>query len=299
MSREIRGFIYSLWGVFFYTVMAIIIKLCESVSIETLVFFRNLVPLLLILPPLFRKKVSIKTKQWKLYLIRAVFGFLAIYCRFITIRYIPMVDGIVLSNTVPLFIPLIILAWLHLTISPRKILAVCIGFIGVLVILKPSIGIFHPMALFGVAAGAFGATALVTLRKLTKTEGTERILFYFFLTSTLLSFFPMLFTWTEVKGISWLYILALSVVTIFFHFCITRAYTYLPATETSAIMYFSVILGWIFSWMIWGIIPDFWSLAGSVLIVLGGLIAIFDPGKAKPISRKKKSLQSKILYLVF
>lgn len=290
MSREILGFIYGLLGAFFYTVMATIVKLSQDISTETLVFFRNLVPLFLILIPLFRKKVSIKTKQWKLHLIRAVCGLSAVYCYFTAIKYIPIVDGIVLANTIPLFIPLIILIWLKLAVLIRRVVAVCVGFLGVLVILRPGIGTFHPMALFGVAAGIFGATALVSVRKLTKTEDTERILFYFFMISTFLSFFPMVFAWTEVEGVMWFYILALSIATTFFQYCITRAYTYLPATKASAMMYFSVILGGVFGWAIWGTVPDLWTLAGSVLIILGGLTAIFDPGEPRPISRKKKVL---------
>ncbi len=100
----------------------------------------------------------------------------------------------------------------------------------------------------------------------------------------------MVFAWTDVEGVMWLYILALSVATTFFQYCITRAYTYLPATKASAMMYFSVILGGVFGWAIWGTVPDLWTLAGSILIILGGLTAIFDPGEARPISRKKKAL---------
>jgi len=56
MSREIRGFIFGLLGAFFYTVMATIVKLSQDISTETLVFFRNVVPLFLTLIPLFKKK---------------------------------------------------------------------------------------------------------------------------------------------------------------------------------------------------------------------------------------------------
>jgi len=85
----------------------------------------------------------VKTKQWKLHLIRAVCGLAAVYCYFTAIKYIPIVDGIVLANTIPLFIPLIILIWLKLTVPIRRVLAVCVGFLGVLVILRPGRRIFN------------------------------------------------------------------------------------------------------------------------------------------------------------
>ena len=289
MRNEIRGVIYGLSGAFFYTVMATIVKLAQDVPTEALVFFRNLIPLFLTLLPLFKKRISIKTHYWKLHFIRAVFGLSTIYCYFIAIRYIPIVDGIVLANTIPLFIPLIILIWFRLAVPVRRVLAVCVGFLGVLVVLQPGFGVFHPIALFGLAAGVFGATALVSVRQLSKTEDTERILFYFFMISTVLSFFPMIFSWTDIEGSMWLYVIGLSLITMLFQFCITRAYTYLPATKASAMMYFSVILGGIFGWAIWGIIPGLWTLIGSVLITLGGLTAIFDPAEPRFISRKKKT----------
>lgn len=282
-KNEVPGFIFGVLAAFFYSIMATLVKLAEPVQNETIVFFRTALCFVFILPIVIVRKSPLKTKQVKLHLVRAVAGIGALYCYFYAVKHLHLLNAILLANTIPLFIPLVVLIWLRLKIPKRRVFAIIIGFLGVVLILRPDVSFFNNVASFsGLAAGLLGATALVGVRQLTKTEPPERILFYFFLFGTVVSFLPMIITWKPILDWKmWVYIFLIGVAGILFQYFLTKAYSYMPATKASSLMYLSVIFGGISGWLIWDSVPILWTLFGILLVFFGGLMALLD--KKQPV----------------
>ena len=85
-----------------------------------------------------------------------------------------------LSNSAPLFIPLISRAWLKEKIGGMVWISLLIGFAGVALVLDPSPALLsNPAALIAISAALFSAFALVSVNQLSSTEPSDRILFYF------------------------------------------------------------------------------------------------------------------------
>ena len=285
VANEIQGFFYAIAAATCYAMMGCFIKLLSSVPIETIVFFRHLVGFF-ILVLFFRTGESIRSKKHVLHSFRALSGFIALSCFTYAIRHLSVVEAILLFNTAPLFIPLIVLIWFNLKIPKRRIYAIALGFIGVVLVLKPSLSFINIAGLLGLTAGIMVSIALVVVRQLSKTEPTFRILFYFFFYILLLSFFPFIFTWEKISDPKlWLYLLCVGVLSFAYQFMVTKAYSKVPATRVGPMVYFALIFAGIFDWMIWKVVPDI-SFLGIALIVGGSILVLMEKDKRQLAVKK-------------
>ncbi|PIS00950.1 MAG: hypothetical protein COT84_04825 [Chlamydiae bacterium CG10_big_fil_rev_8_21_14_0_10_35_9] len=280
------GSMFGLLAALSYTIMATLVKLSPEVRIEAVVFFRNVVSMIILLPFLLKKKISLKTKRFKLHTFRAVVGMLGLYAYFYAVRNLPLVNAILLANTSPLFIPLVVLLWIKSKIPKRRMVFLGLGFLGVALILEPNLHFPLVPSIIGLSAGLFVAIAMVSVRLLSKTEKTESILFYFFIFSIIISFFPMVFTWEPFSEKMWIYILGVGVAATFFQFFITKAYTYIPATQAGCLMYMSIVFGGILGFFLFDTIPKITILLGAFLVILGGILTLLDK-KGRIIPSKK------------
>lgn len=287
MQKEYKGFVYAFFAAFSNATMALFAKLAVDVNTETIVFFRNFICFLVVSCFVFRGKDFLKTNRYGLHLFRAVCGLASVYCYYYALKNLELVNAILLANTSALFIPLVVYVWLSTKIPKRRFLAIFIGFLGVLMILKPGIGGFiNTASLIGLLSGLTIATAMVGVRQLTKTEPTEVIIFYFFFLATVVCFFPMLYAWEPINGEMWIYVIGTGIAGTCFQFLLTKAYTYAPASKASCVLYLSVVFGGSYGYFIWGNIPDAWNVFGALLIIMGGMLALWD--KKNPISMGKK-----------
>jgi drug/metabolite transporter (DMT)-like permease len=121
------------------------------------------------------------------------------YCFYYAIANIPLADAMLLKLTAPIFMPVIAVLWLQERVTGTLALGLCVGFIGVTVMLDPSLDehglAVSPIALIGLLGGVLAALAKVTVRRLSRSEPTTRIVFYFALIAGSISAVPLLWAW--------------------------------------------------------------------------------------------------------
>jgi len=128
-------------------------------------------------------KKGIQSTQYRYLLARGIIGTSASFLYMLSMHYIPIINSTLLFNTAPIFIPVLTVYALHAGISKRVWIAVLIGFIGILVIIRPHGDILtEPGNLIGLAAGFALAIAYLIMKYLTATETGLRIIFYYFCT---------------------------------------------------------------------------------------------------------------------
>lgn len=283
------GFVFAFFAAFSYSTMALMAKLATEVSPSTMLFFRNLICLMIFLPGMIKKR-NFKVNNPPLIIFRAFLGFFCLSCFYYAAKHLKLVDSVLLINTAPLFIPIVIMIWDRVKIPKNRIFAIVIGFFGILFILKPSFDFFNFAGIVGLAAGIFMSLSMVTLRKLSKTESTETILFYFFLGTVVLGFFPMLISWKSFQNpMMWVYLLSLGLFGLVFQYLTTKAYTYTTPTRVSVISYLSIVLSGVYGWIFCGNIPDYSSILGVTLVILGGILVILDKNVfRKPAEQSQK-----------
>jgi drug/metabolite transporter (DMT)-like permease len=259
-----------------FAVMAVLIKhVSATLPNEMVVFFRNSIGLLVLLPWLLRGGLSaLATRNLRGHLLRSTAGLAAMYCYFYAIGHIPLAEATLLNYSTPLFIPLVALVWLGERPPRRLWPAVLLGFAGIALILKPGMGLFTPAALIGVAAGLLTAVAMTGVRGLTRTEPPLRIVFYFSLIATLVSSVPLAWAWRSPSVGLWALLLAVGAVASAAQVLMTRAYAHAPAAQVGPFSYAAVVFAGVAGWLWWEETLDVLSLAGILLVSIAGAAAI-------------------------
>lgn len=281
-----HGVLLILMAVCFNATIALFVKL-SGASIFTLVFVRFIIGTPLFLWMTYRKNIRLSWKDLPKNATRSIAGILTLYSAYFALQKLPLINAITLSNTAPLFLPILYLIWDKLLVSKRKFLATGIGFLGVCVILRPSTNDFLLWgSIFGLISGFCKAVSFFNVRMLAKTEKTEVILSYYFCIGAVLSFFPFWLNWDPLKSpIQWIYVCITGILALGYQYGLTRASAHIAATTISSLTYLTVILGGFFGWLVFGEIPDFWVIIGTALVILGALIAVSD---LTPPKRLKK-----------
>lgn len=283
---------FSLGAAFLYSVMGLLIKFSEAhVPSEMIVFFRQFVSFLLVIPLLFFEvdaEHTLKTNRFHLHLLRVFASLSAMYCLVYAIKYLPLVDALLLSYTRPLFIPLVIYFWFGKKLTRHSWLGLLIGFFGVLFILKPHGGAWDIATLVGLASGMFGAVAFTTIRRLTKTEFADKILFYYVTLSIPIAAIPLITNWQPLTLQSGLLLLSVGAAGMLYEMFLTRAYRHAKAFKVGSLLYSTIIFGAMFDWMMGNSFFDIFCGIGMLLIIIGSIISLRAPIPA-PISKDGKS----------
>ncbi len=242
------------------------------------VFGRNLIGLMLVAPWLLRHGVGdVKTRVPGLHLLRALAGVAAMYCFFYAIAELPLAEAMLLKLTAPIFIPLIAIVWLHERVTGLLWVALGVGFAGVILILEPDpsrhwVGV-SPVALVGLLGGVLAAVAKVTVRRLSRSEPTGRIVFYFALIGVSISALPLFWNWQTPTAISLLWLLGIGIAATLGQLALTRGLSLAPASRMGAFGYFSVVFGAGYGWLFWDEPLTLTLMLGSLFIAAGGLLA--------------------------
>jgi drug/metabolite transporter (DMT)-like permease len=251
-----------------------------AVSTSAIVFFQNFISLGLFLPwGLHHGAGDLKTKHPLLHGVRGLGGVLSQALMFIAILKMPLMNTVLLSNSAPLFIPLIAWLWLREKITMRIAISLAVGFVGVLLILKPGLGLLrNPAALVATAAAVCSAIALVTVNRLSSTEPTYRILFYYFLVASLLTAPFLPFRWHSPTARQWLILLGIGLCQAASQLLIILAYRYAKPGRIAPFNYSVVVFSGVIGWIVWHNRPDALALVGVLLVSGGGIFTTLKGG---------------------
>lgn len=281
-NNILLGSLCILLGELCFVSMGSLVKLlAETMPSQNLVFFRNLFGLIALTPILVKiGSSSIKTKAIHLHILRSLAGISAMYCFFYALAKLPLADAMLLKISAPLFIPIFAFIWISEFISIRTIIAILVGFIGVILVLRPT-GEIQLASLIGLLGGALAALAKVTIRRMSDTEPTSRIVFYFAAISLVVSFFPLLISWVNPIGREWVLLFCLGAVGTIGQLFLTRAYTLAPASRIGPFTYSSIIFASLIGWWFWNETMTLITLAGASLVIFSGALIFREKKKYK------------------
>src|SRR5215510_3674497 len=228
-----RGALLMLVSAFFFAAMGLAVKLASrSLSNSAVVFFRNAVGLITLLPWLGRLGVrNLATRDVRGHLVRSLAGLASMYCFFYAIGHMRLADAVLLNYSLPLFMPFVAWVWLREPVPTRLFAPLGLGFLGLVLILKPGLALFNPVGGVGLLAALFGALAQTGIRRLSLTEPITLIVFYFALISTVLSALPLAVAWTAPDHALWGVLVAMGLLATAGQLFLTRAYAQAPAAQ--------------------------------------------------------------------
>lgn len=272
-----------------FALMAMCIKIASSELHSTqLVFFRSIFGLLIILPIVLPKGVTfIKTSILPMHLFRGFISICAMSCFFYAIAHIGLSESTLLNATSPLFIGLLSMPILKEKVSIETAIALVIGFIGVVFILKPGTALFTFAALIGLCSGFFIASAKVLVRYMANTEPVLRTVFYFSITTTIYSGILMIWFW-QTPNMHDIGIMVLAAI------CatggqtlLTYSFTHNEAVTVAPFTYVTVVVATLIGWFGWNELPDLGSSIGAILIISACLSLSFQGKLPNPWKLRK------------
>jgi drug/metabolite transporter (DMT)-like permease len=273
LSGNSRGALWMIASGVGFSVMAVGIKLLghrlENFQIG---FFRVVIGFVAILPFVAGSGLTrLRTRHHGVHFVRAVFGLLAMYCSYYAIARMPLADYTGLSFTKPLFATLLAIAILGETVRWRRWTATLVGFFGVLVMVRPGAGTFHPAALAALT-DSFSVAFLVTLvKRLPATETPLTMLFYFGLFATVMSIGPAIYSWQWPTVLEWLLLIGVGVLGALSQMFWIRAFRAGEASAVAPFDYLRLPIAATIGFVGFSELPTIWTFIGAAVIVASTL----------------------------
>ncbi|HLR29112.1 MAG TPA: DMT family transporter [Paenalcaligenes sp.] len=264
-------------------------------NLAQIIFFRGLPSVFILFAWTRLKKLSLVPLSWSLHIRRNLFGISAMWLSFFAMSMLPLPTAVSLTYTAPLFIGIWMLFFGGSQSDPLRVLAVLAGFIGVLVILRPSFGDeqWFP-GLLGIISGAFSAVAMMQIRQLGLVGEPEwRTVFIFSSFVCLTSLVVMgAVGWPAIDWRAYLSLAVVGVSGLFGQLALTRAFGYGSTLLTAALQYSTIIFATLLGVLLWGDWPDALAWLGMLLIIVSGLLSAWRTYTENRVLRGESAAKS-------
>ena len=282
-----KGVLYMLAASFFFAVMGAFAKLASAhMSSVEVVFFRNVFGVALVGYAVFRRPMRQQGGRPFLLFFRGLMGFVALLAFFYNIAHIPLGDAMTFSKTSPIFTA--IFAWLFLKekLPLSAWAAIFVGFVGIVLIAKPTGLALSKTDWLGIFSGVGAALAYTSVRELKAYYDTRAIVLSFmavgtvgplllmlaspFVKSTALDF--MTGTFVMPSGVVWLYVAGMGLFATLAQLYMTKAYGETKAGIVGAVSYANIVFSIFVGLLLGDAFPDVATTFGIILIIFSGIV---------------------------
>jgi drug/metabolite transporter (DMT)-like permease len=230
---------------------------------------------LLLLYPLIRLNgglTLLRTSRLQLHVARNLVQYAAQLGWFLALTLIPLGQVVAIEFTMPIWTALLAASFLGERMTGGKIVAIVLGLIGVLVIVRPTAGAVNPGQLLALGAAVGFGISIALMKFLTRTENTLSIIFWMLAVQATAGVIPTLFVWVWPSAYLWGWLLVIAVCGTFSHFCMARAMLYADATIVVPMDFLRVPLTATAGWLLYAERLDAFTVLGAALILAGNLL---------------------------
>jgi drug/metabolite transporter (DMT)-like permease len=206
---------------------------------------------------------------------RSVLLLLSTACNFFALQYLQVAQTTSIMFAAPLLVALAAGPLLGEWIGPRRLAAIGVGFVGVLIITRPGFGGMHPAALLSVFGTACYALYAISTRVLAGSDSSATTLFYSGLAGVVLvtPFVP--FVWSTPSLLVALMMAATGVFGAVGHWLLILAHARAPAPVLAPFLYTQLIWVVILGYLVFGDLPDYWTLIGASVVIASGMYLLY------------------------
>ncbi|WNJ95073.1 DMT family transporter [Vibrio ruber] len=253
----------------------------HGIPVFEIVAARALVSLIISYIDVRRKKISVWGHNKPLLFARGAVGTVALMCVYYSVTTLPLAEATILQYIHPVFTALLAVLFLKERVQPATIICIMTCLLGLYFILQSDMSSESttPLPLLSVAfalMGAFGSSvAYVIVKKLSPTEDSSVIIFYFPLVA--LPIASVLigddFVWPDFNLT--ILLILVGIFTQVGQYGLTKAMQTQDAGRASAFAYVQIVISVIIGIVVFDEVPSIWTLIGGILIVSGALINLF------------------------
>jgi len=215
---------------------------------------------------------SLIPRRWALHLLRGVLGMVMIGCFVFALRDLPLSTAYSIYFVAPLLIAALSVPLLGERVGPRRWMAIGIGLLGVVVVLRPGVeGFISIPGLMVLAAATAYAIAAITVSLLTRTDTSQSMVVWFLV---IMAMGAGLLAWPDWVPLRWMdapLVAGMGLAGALGQIALTRAFQLGEASMIAPLEYTGLV--WVISWdlLFWQQLPDAWTWAGAAIIMASGL----------------------------
>ena len=281
-SKESMGILFAITAFFSFSLLDAVQKTAViNHSIFQLLLVKYFFVLFL---SLFESKRKInykfyKSNNIKLQILRSLLSLIESGCFVLSFRYLTLADAHSVGSLTPILIVILSAIILKEKVSPKTWIAIFIGFVGVLIILRPGTSIFNPHSLIPLAAAFFLGLYQVFTKKASEYDPSETSLFYTSIIGIVIMSILAFIYWQPTNISSYFLFLGTGIffsLGVYFQIiALTRARASVIQPFHYTLIFWAIILGFIF----YGDIPDAFTLIGALVITISGIFVINQTAK--------------------
>jgi drug/metabolite transporter (DMT)-like permease len=284
--RVAKGILLKLASALLFAVMSSLIRnFGDTIPVGQVVFFRSafaIVPVIIIYAARRELMTAVRTGRPFGHVARGVISVFGMFLSFASLARLPLVDATAISFAAPLITVALAALILKERVRVYRWSAVVIGFLGVIVMLAPYLELTHAAAsgpaigaLFALSAAFCNAGTVIQTRRLTDSETTSAIVFYFSLFCALAGLLTLPFAWHQPTGAEFVELVAIGVLGGVSHILLTESYRFAPASLLAPFDYTAMVWAFVLGYVMFGEKPTPLVLLGAVIIAAAGLFVIW------------------------
>lgn len=262
-------------------VLSALVKACaeRGAPVLEIVFFRNAFAFIPVL--LYTWKTTgfgvLKTNRLGGHAMRATVGLVGMVCGFTAVSMLPLTEATALAFASPLFMTAFSALILKEMVGPHRWGAVVVGFLGVLIMVRPDpTNMANMGALFGLLGAVGAAGAMITIREISRTEPGPTIVFYFTLAAMLFGLASLPFGgWTIPDMTTLLMLIATGLVGGMGQLLLTEALRRAPVAVVAPFDYTQLVWACIIGYVFWDEIPRSATVVGALVVAASGVYILF------------------------
>jgi drug/metabolite transporter (DMT)-like permease len=266
-----------------FAVMNVFIKKVSDFPAMEIVFFRCFISMIICMVILLREKTDWKGSNRKLLLARGIFGTIALYTFFLTLREIPLGTAVTIQYLSPIFTTIIAVFLLKEQVKSLQWLFFLVSFAGIVVIKGFDSRVSLFMLLVGVISALASGFAYNMVRSLREKEHTMVVVLHFQLIGAAAGLLFSVFDWRMPQGIEWFYLLMIGICTQLGQVNLTKALQQERIANVSIYNYLGIIYALLFGFVFFDEQYEWLTLSGIVLVIGGVLLNYFYQRKQNKV----------------
>ena len=282
-------------SIIFGTLMGTFIKLAqEELNVFTTGFLRFFFGFLIITPYILKTKFEVfRTKNLKIHILRSALNLPAMLLGFAALAMLPLEKMTAIHFIVPIIVTILAVIFLKEKIYLYRSIALAMGFLGMLIILRPgiidiSIGIY--MALI---SSLIWSVVIILTKKVSKDDSAITILSHQYVYMSLFSFPLVIYFWDQPSLKTIIFILCAAMSGTILHIALNHAYKLVDVTMTQPYSFLGLVVSSIIGYFVFSDKPDFYTWLGASVIFCGVLLISYRELQLnKEITRKRLNINS-------
>ena len=297
LSKKSKGIMWAIISSFWISIMLCLVRyISEYYNAYIIVFWRLFFSLLLMLPWLIRNGLNVlKTSKLKLFFFRAVIGIIAMLIWFYALVKLTLPQATSLSFTGPIFTTIAAIIFLKERPGIYRISAILIGFLGVLIIVRPGFIEFNLATILVLISTSLWAIAAIIIKKLSSTEQPKLITFYMASMMMPIALIFAVFNWQiiELNHVIWLLLIGLT--SNFAHNALSKSLSLADVTAIMPYDFIRLVFVGIFAYILFNDQTNIYDILGSLVIITSNIYISYRENKLKKLDLAKvKKIKSLI-----